>query len=985
MNDRDNNILKFVVTNARSLAPKFASLILNFRELDLDFATVSETWHRVGDRKTKNKYLDEGFSIIERPRSTRGGGVAVVFNGDKIQLKQSYPYSARFEAVCCTGKWIATNRKVAIISAYLPPRMENSAVADLIEETRKKLEKIALDLGEHLVIFAGDLNKKDISQAFEDFPHVAQVINAPTRGGSCLDQCFTNISETTTQILPPLFDENGVDSDHAVCYVEAKLDQAHIYTKNEYWSRKYTVEGQEKFGECLIGQNWEFLEGKEPNEAVSLLKAKLDEWQDRFLPLKKHVVRSCDKPWITKRIKRLLRRKKRAFKKGGKGQSFHNKAIFAEREIQLNKIRFLDKVKANVNKDNDVRGYYRAIKVLKTEESQKPWNIKSMFPGTENKQIAEKAASFFNSISQEFVPVGPPPSERAGPLPPTCNQIRLRILKMKKPKSSVEGDIDSRLLGRFAAALSVPLKIIFAKIYETKIWPDLWKKETVTLLPKNKAPSGLAQLRNISCTPFFSKLLETFVMDGLKEDITLSESQFGGKKNQGVDHMLIETWDEIHRGLEEGATAVNIMAVDYEKAFNRLDHGKCLSSLRELGGKEIYIDLVHAFLYNRKMTVKVGNDFSDPKVVTGGAPQGSISGCFLFCATIDKLLKIKNRGRAPLEPADLSNMSNSSSNGPPSPPSPGLSEADTDSDESMGGFFRWAAPNRIDDTRESINMNNTQIRDMLEIEQPLEVGTVVKGYVDDFNVIERLDERLKITHHTTDKTRSKLRAAGSEEIFDHLGAESSELGMKINPTKTQMLCVSAAGNTTNSYIKTGGSKITSTKELKILGFWFDGTATVNLHVKKTLNKARSRLVALRTLKRSGLSTDDLLKSYTTYIRPLLDYAVPTYHPQLSETMSKEIERFQAKAMKIVYGPLVSYRTVLEHQKISSHQERRELLFRKFASKARANPAFEQKWFPPRIHTNYNLRCREPLEQQVPRTDRYKNSPRPAMRSFLNKQ
>ena len=98
-------------------------------------------------------------------------------------------------------------------------------------------------------------------------------------------------------------------------------------------------------------------------------------------------------------------------------------------------------------------------------------------------------------------------------------------------------------------------------------WPSLWGTETVTLIPKVKNPDGLQQLRNISCTPLFSKCLESFLLEGLKQRVVLSPNQFGGIKGVSVDHFLTGTWNDIMTGLEDPNACVSLMSIDFQKSF----------------------------------------------------------------------------------------------------------------------------------------------------------------------------------------------------------------------------------------------------------------------------------------------------------------------------------------------------------------------------------------------------------------------------------
>lgn len=140
--------------------------------------------------------------------------------------------------------------------------------------------------------------------------------------------------------------------------------------------------------------------------------------------------------------------------------------------------------------------------------------------------------------------------------------------------------------------------------------------------------------------------MESFVLSNLQKKLKLSSRQFGGIKGSGVDHFLTETWHEVIQHLEHGGSAESFVSIDFSKAFNRMDHGACIVVLRAAGVDEQWINVTQAFLFERLMAVHVGDERSDLRMVPGGSPQGSVLGCFLFCATTDSLSEGReSRGR----------------------------------------------------------------------------------------------------------------------------------------------------------------------------------------------------------------------------------------------------------------------------------------------------------------------------------------------------
>ena len=123
----------------------------------------------------------------------------------------------------------------------------------------------------------------------------------------------------------------------------------------------------------------------------------------------------------------------------------------------------------------------------------------------------------------------------------------------------------------------------------------------------------------------------------LRNELAPDKTQYGGVPKCEVEHMLVDLWEEILDGLEGGKSAAVLLGVDYEKAFNRMEHSACLLQLEELGASEGSLSLVQAFLEGRTMQITIDGHTSPLLPIQRGSPQGSVLGCLLYCATTQKL------------------------------------------------------------------------------------------------------------------------------------------------------------------------------------------------------------------------------------------------------------------------------------------------------------------------------------------------------------
>ena len=139
-------------------------------------------------------------------------------------------------------------------------------------------------------------------------------------------------------------------------------------------------------------------------------------------------------------------------------------------------------------------------------------------------KVGNVATTFYTRITDQFAPLVPVPGG-----PPRA-PLSYQEVAAKKPNSSVDGDVLPRLMKAQWRAFITPAQGIFnAVLSSTK-----WKTETTVVIPKTANPSSLTECRNISCTPFLSKVLKMVVLRDLRAELSIDQTQYGGVKLLGA-------------------------------------------------------------------------------------------------------------------------------------------------------------------------------------------------------------------------------------------------------------------------------------------------------------------------------------------------------------------------------------------------------------------------------------------------------------------
>ena len=239
------------------------------------------------------------------------------------------------------------------------------------------------------------------------------------------------------------------------------------------------------------------------------------------------------------------------------------------------------------------------------------------------------AEELFADDRPPFIPDG---NASSGPSI-TVDEVIYALRSAKNGKAPGPDDIPIEILKLLDVNGVKVLHQLFNCIYDTGKIPDDWLMSTFVTLPKKPSATQCKDYRTISLMSHVLKLFLRIIHQRIYRRIEehLTNTQFGFRNGLGTREALFSMQVLIQRCRDVNCE-VHICFIDFEKAFDRVQHSKMIEVLQRIGLDDKDIRFIANLYWNQRATIRIDGQLSEEICIRRGVRQGCILSPLLFNA-----------------------------------------------------------------------------------------------------------------------------------------------------------------------------------------------------------------------------------------------------------------------------------------------------------------------------------------------------------------
>jgi hypothetical protein len=237
-------------------------------------------------------------------------------------------------------------------------------------------------------------------------------------------------------------------------------------------------------------------------------------------------------------------------------------------------------------------------------------------------------------------PSTPRATPRISDGPPSKNEIKGAIKRLKQGKAPGADSISSEMLKLDPDLIVETIHPLLNEVWRSETIPEKWKDGLIIKLPKKGDLSVCSNWRGITLLNTINKILSIVIHERISIALepTLRKEQAGFRPGRScIDH--INTLRVIIEQSEELQTPLYLLFVDFERAFDTLDHERMWTILECYGIPTKVLNIVKGLYRDVSCRVVHNGRLGRQIKVKSGVKQGCILSPLLFTIILDWVMK----------------------------------------------------------------------------------------------------------------------------------------------------------------------------------------------------------------------------------------------------------------------------------------------------------------------------------------------------------